>query len=59
MDEPKSKPNVNPIPEGFHTVTPFLLTENTEELIKFIKNAFDGKENYVMSLMMVSSGMQP
>ena len=35
---------VKPIPEGYHTVTPYLLVQGAEKLINFMKNAFDAKE---------------
>ncbi len=39
---------VKPIPEGFHTVTPYLVVEGTDKLIQFLKQAFAAKEIYVM-----------
>jgi PhnB protein len=36
--------SVKPIPEGYHTVTPYLLVQGAEKLIDFMKNAFDAKE---------------
>jgi PhnB protein len=36
--------SVKPIPEGYHTVTPYLLVQGAEKLITFMKNAFDAKE---------------
>jgi PhnB protein len=36
--------SVKPIPEGYHTVTPYLLVQGAEKLINFMKNAFDAKE---------------
>src|SRR5688572_3273216 len=39
---PKSK-SVKAVPDGFHTVTPFLVAEQASELIKFIEQSFDGK----------------
>jgi PhnB protein len=33
---------VKPVREGFHTVSPYLITSNPEGLIKFIEQAFDG-----------------
>lgn len=36
--------SVKPIPEGYHTVTPYLLVQGAENLINFMKNAFDAKE---------------
>jgi PhnB protein len=34
---------VQPIPEGFHTVTPYLFAEGVPQLIEFILAAFDGE----------------
>jgi hypothetical protein len=34
---------VNPIREGFHTVTPYLLIERAARLIDFLSAAFDAK----------------
>ncbi|HUH74471.1 MAG TPA: VOC family protein [Chitinophagales bacterium] len=31
-------------PEGFHTVTPYLIVNQAQELINFLKNAFYAKE---------------
>jgi PhnB protein len=36
--------SVKPIPEGYHTVTPYLLVQGAEKLIDFMKKAFDAKE---------------
>jgi PhnB protein len=33
-----------PIPEGFHTVTPYLVVPGVARLIKFLKQAFDAEE---------------
>jgi uncharacterized glyoxalase superfamily protein PhnB len=33
-----------PIPEGFHTVTPYLLVRGAAKLIDFLKRAFEAKE---------------
>jgi len=35
---------VNPIPEGCHSITPYLLVPDVGRLIKFLKQAFDGVE---------------
>jgi len=35
---------VKPIPEGFHTVTPFLNVKRAAELIRFLENAFGAEE---------------
>jgi PhnB protein len=39
---PKKK-SVKPIPEGYHTVTPFLVVTQADLLLEFIKKAFDGE----------------
>ena len=35
---------VRPIPEGFHTVTPYLVVQGADKLIAFLKHAFDAQE---------------
>ena len=35
---------VKPIPEGYHTVTPYLVVEGAAGLIDFLKQAFDAEE---------------
>lgn len=35
---------VNPIPDGYHTVTPYLVVQNAGILITFLKEAFGGEE---------------
>lgn len=35
---------VKPIPEGFHTVTPYLLVKGVAQVLDFLKQAFDAKE---------------
>lgn len=44
----ESKSSVKPIPEGYHTITPFLIADNAGELIKFIERAFEGKVKFTM-----------
>ena len=39
--------NVKPIPEGYHTLTPFLMVKGAAKNIEFIKNAFGAKEHSV------------
>lgn len=34
---------VKPIPEGFHSVTPYLVVHGAARLLDFIQQAFDGK----------------
>lgn len=36
------------IPEGFHTVTPFLMVDGADELIEFMTNGLDGQKIYEM-----------
>ena len=36
--------SVKPIPEGYHTVTPYILAQDAAKLIDFVKKAFDAKE---------------
>jgi PhnB protein len=36
--------NVKPIPDGFHTITPYLTIPGVPKLIEFLKQAFDAKE---------------
>lgn len=36
--------STKPIPDGYHTVTPYLLVENAAALIDFLKRAFHAKE---------------
>ena len=63
---------VKPIPDGYHTVTPFLLADDVERLLAFIEAAFGGRVDHTMrsedgvarhatirvgsSLLMVSKG---
>ena len=43
------KTAVKPIPEGYHSVTPYLTVENVERLLDFMKAAFDAKETERMT----------
>lgn len=45
--KPKSK-SVKAIPEGMHTVTPFLVVDGANELMRFIEQSFDGKTTAIM-----------
>lgn len=38
-----------PIPEGFHTVTPFVIVKDATSLLEFIKKAFHGETTSVMN----------
>jgi PhnB protein len=39
---------VKAIPEGFHTVTPYLMSTDANGLLDFVKRAFGAKEHHVM-----------
>ena len=39
---------VQPIPEGFHTITPYLTVRGAGALLDFLKRAFDAKETECM-----------
>lgn len=41
----KTKTRVNPIPDGFHAVTPYLTVEGADQVIGFLKKVFDAKES--------------
>lgn len=40
---------VKPIPDGFHTLTPYLTVDDAQGMINFIEQAFDGKLTYRMN----------
>jgi len=35
-----------PIPEGYHTVTPYLVVDGAEKIIAFMKDAFGAKSQF-------------
>ena len=37
---------VNPVPSGFHTVTPFILVKHADQVVDFLQRAFDATEIY-------------
>ncbi len=41
--------SVKPIPEGYHTITPYLMIKDASGFIDFTKKAFGAKEIYRMS----------
>lgn len=41
---------VKPIPEGYHTITPYFVAEQAEKFIDFAKRAFDAKELFRMNM---------
>jgi uncharacterized glyoxalase superfamily protein PhnB len=42
------KRSVKPIPDGSHTITPYLVVEGIPKLIEFLKAAFGAQEEYRM-----------
>lgn len=46
--EPAKKEEVSPIPEGYHTITPYLIVEGAEPFIDFLKEAFDAQVESIM-----------
>jgi PhnB protein len=46
MTTTTSKPDVRPIPESYHTLTPSLTVHNAAEAIEFYKRAFGAEELY-------------
>jgi PhnB protein len=42
------KTNVQPIPEGYHTVTPYLVIKGASQAIEFYKKAFNAVERFRM-----------
>jgi PhnB protein len=40
----KQNMNPNPIPDGYHSITPYLKLPNAGRLVEFLKKAFDGVE---------------
>ena len=39
----------NSVPDGYHTVTPYIVVEDAPGLIEFMKSAFGGKERMRMA----------
>lgn len=46
METTKKGRAVHAVPQGFHTVTPYLVVDNAAGLIEFIKKAFNGKQTF-------------
>ena len=39
---------VKPVPDGYHTATPYLLVENADALLDFVQRAFGARMDHVM-----------
>src|ERR1039457_4543014 len=50
MSTPAKAVPVKPIPEGHHSVTPYLVVQGAGKLIDFMKAAFDAQETVRMSM---------
>ena len=44
MGEAKKKPGVDPVPKGYSTVTPYIVAQDADALIDFMKKTFDAEE---------------
>ena len=44
MGEAKKKPAVDPVPKGYSTVTPYIVAQDADALIDFMKKTFDAEE---------------
>ena len=42
--------DVSPIPEGYHTVTPYLITEDPDAVLDFVERAFDAEVKEKMEM---------
>lgn len=45
-----STPQVNPVPEGYHTVTPYLILDDATAAIDFYKKALNATERFRMEM---------
>jgi PhnB protein len=43
---PKEKPEVPPVPKGYRTLTPYVVAQNADELIDFVKGTFGAEETF-------------
>jgi len=41
---------VKPIPEGYHTITPYFVVEQADKFIDFVKRAFGAQEVYRLNM---------
>ena len=40
--------NVKPVPDGYHTITPFIIIKDAERAIEFYKKSFNAEERHRM-----------
>jgi uncharacterized glyoxalase superfamily protein PhnB len=43
-----AKPKVKPVPEGYHTLTPYFSVSKADRFMEFLKKAFDASVTYVI-----------
>ena len=48
MEQATRNKSVRAVPEGYHTVTPYLVVDNAKGLMEFLRNAFDANIRAVM-----------
>ena len=46
MMPPKKAPEVPPVPKGYRTLTPYIVAQNADELIDFVRATFDAEETF-------------
>jgi PhnB protein len=49
MEKHKKNQSVRAVPEGYHTVTPYLVVDDGAGLIDFLKKGFDANVTFVMN----------
>jgi PhnB protein len=50
--------NVKPVPDGYHTITPYIIIKDAERAIEFYKKSFNAKVIVCMDLIIRVSCMQ-
>ena len=46
MMPPKEKPEVDPVPKGYRTLTPYIVAQNADREIDFVKAVFEAEEKF-------------
>ncbi len=46
QEQPAKKPSVDPIPKGYHTITPYLVAQDAPALIDFAREVFGAEETF-------------
>ena len=46
MSKQPKKPAVDPVPRGFHTVTPYMIAPDGDAIVAFTKNAFGAEQTF-------------